>query len=246
MYSWAYQYYRGKLNDKQQRVYDHIYRGWFAYRRDIRFQPSLLEIDAVSEVVQAVIKDHPEIFWVNYYRYTISHSVIDARLHFEFYFDDNENRQLSNEASSWKKRIVSQLPKHFSNRDKAWVLFDYLARQVTYGKQSDGYSHTIIGPMSRNNHISVCEGIAKSYKYLCDEAGIPCIIVFGNVNLGSSHSGSHAWNIIDIGNGLRHVDVTSELELAHYKGKATQSDFLHVDKEMRKYSWNRETTPSCY
>lgn len=246
MYSWAYQYYRGKLNDKQQKVYDHIYRGWFTYKCDVQFPPSLLDVDTVSEVVQAVIKDHPEIFWVNYYRYTISHSVMYARLHFEFYFDDYENKRLSAEASSWKKRIVSKLPKHFSNRDKAWVLFDYLARQVTYGKQSDGYSHTIIGPMSRNNHISVCEGIAKSYKYLCDEAGIPCIIVFGDVNFGPGHSGPHAWNIIDIGNGLRHVDVTAELELAHYKGKATQSDFLHIDKEMRKYSWDREKTPSCY
>lgn len=246
MYSWAYQYYRGKLNDKQQRIYDYIYRGWFTYKRDIQFSPSMLDIDTVSEIVQSVIKDHPEVFWVNYYRYTISHSVLNAGLHFDFYFDDCSIKQLSSEASSWKKRIVSQLPKHFSNKDKAWVLFDYLARQVTYGKQTDAYSQTIIGPMSKNNHVSVCEGIAKSYKYLCDEAGIPCIVVFGDVNFGPGHAGPHAWNIIDTGNGLRHVDVTAELELAHYKGKATQSDFLHADKNMRKYNWNREKTPSCY
>lgn len=54
MYSWAYQYYRGKLNDKQQRIYDCIYRGWFTYKRDIQFSPSLLDVDTVSEIVQAV------------------------------------------------------------------------------------------------------------------------------------------------------------------------------------------------
>lgn len=248
MYSWAYQYYRGKLNDndKHQKVYDHIYRCWYTNKGDIQFSSSLLDIDTVSNVVQAVIKDHPEIFWVNYYRYIISHSILVTRLCFELYFGSNEIKRLSSEASSWKKRIVSKLPKHFSNKDKAWVLFDYLARQVTYGKQSDAYSHTIIGPMSKNNHISVCEGIAKSYKFLCDEAGIPCIIVFGEVNFGSGHSGPHAWNIIDTGHELRHVDVTAELELAHYKGKATQSNFLHSDKEMKKYKWNREETPLCY
>ncbi len=32
--------------------------------------------------------------------------------------------------------------------------------------------------MSKNNHVSVCEGIAKSYKYLCDEAGIPLCCCF--------------------------------------------------------------------
>lgn len=246
MYSWAYQYYRGKLNHKQQMVYDHIYRCWFTGKNDVRFPASLLEVDTVSEVVQAVIKDHPEIFWVNYYQYTINHSILYAKLHFDFYFNEYEIKQLSGEASSWKKRITLKLPKHFSYKDKAWVLFDYLARQVTYGKQSAAYSQTIIGPMSKNNHISVCEGIAKSYKYLCDEAGIPCIIVFGNVNFGLGHYGPHAWNIIDIGNKLKHVDVTAELESAHYKGKATQNDFLHSDKEMKKYNWDREKTPMCY
>ena len=246
LYSWAYQYYRRKLNGKQQKVYDRIYRCWFTNNRDIQLPPFLLDVDTASEVVQAVIKDHPEIFWVNYYRYTIRHSVLNDRLHFEFYFDDYENKQLSIEASSWKKRIVSKLPKHFSNRDEAWVLFDYLARQVTYGKQNDGYSQTIIGPMSKNNHISVCEGIAKSYKYLCDEAGIPCIIVFGDVNFGENRSGPHAWNIIDTGSELRHVDVTAELESAHYKGKASQSNFLYTDKDMKNYIWNRKRTPLCY
>ena len=26
--------------------------------------------------------------------------------------------------------------------------------------------------------------LQRSYKYLCDEAGIPCVVVFGDVNFG--------------------------------------------------------------
>lgn len=245
MYNWTYQYYRGKLNNIQQQVYDHVYRCWFIQKRDVIFQKPLSNAINISEIVQAIIKDHPEIFWVNYYRYTINQSGVKYWLHFDFYFDNNIIKRLSDEASAWKKRIASKVPKHFSNKDKAWVLFDYLARQVSYGKQNDAYSHTIIGPLSKNNHISVCEGIAKSYKYLCDEVGIPCIIVFGNVNFGNGHAGPHAWNIIDTGYSLSHVDVTAELELAHYIGKATQTDFLHTDKDMKKYQWIRENTPAC-
>ena len=246
MYSWAYQYYRETLSTRQQIVYDRIYRCWLSHQGTVLLSPPLLETDAISEVVSAIIRDHPEIFWVNYYRYTICRSLLQVKLHFDFYFDEYQINQLSYEASAWRKRIVSKLPPHFSDKDNAWVLFDYLARQVTYGKQSDAYSQTIIGPLSRGNHVSVCEGIAKSYKFLCDEAGIPCIIVFGDVNFGPGHAGSHAWNIIDTRSGLRHVDVTAELEYAHYNGKATQTDFLHSDKDMKKYSWDRRSTPSCY
>ncbi len=108
---------------------------------DIQFSPSLLDIDAVSEIVQAVIKDHPEIFWVNYYRYTISHSSFKCWIAFLNSTMTVVSNSCPSEASSWKKRIVSQLPKHFSNKDKAWVLFDYLARQVTYGKNK--LMHTV-------------------------------------------------------------------------------------------------------
>lgn len=245
VYSWAYQYYRGKLNDRLQTVYDHIYRSWFAKKSDVQFPSFLLRNDKISEAVQAVIKDHPEIFWVNYYHYTIEYSILNATLHFELYFDEFDINRLSREASSWRSRISLKIPQHFSNIDKAWVLFDYLARQVTYGKQNDAYSQTIIGPLSKNNHVSVCEGIAKSYKFLCDKAGIPCIIVFGNANFGSGHSGPHAWNIVDSGRGLRHIDVTAELEFAHHRGKASQVDFLHCDTDMKEYNWNKKETPLC-
>lgn len=245
MYNWAYQYYRGRLHGTHQKLYDSIYRCWSAHRRDVSFPPFLMDADAASQVVQAVILDHPEIFWVNYYRCTVAQSVLGARLHFDFYFHEREINRLAGEASAWKQRVMAKLPRHFSDWDKVWVLFDYLARQVTYGKQSDAYSQTIIGPMSRHNHISVCEGIAKSYKYLCDEANIPCIVVFGEANFGPGQAGPHAWNIVDTGTRCSHIDVTAELDLAHSRGKATQTNFLHSDREMTHYSWDRTQTPLC-
>lgn len=245
MYSWAYQYYRGKLDPKQRRVYDLIYRAWFAKKGRVSMPAYLLDTETSSDIVQAVAKDHPEIFWVNYYQYNIWKSPLKAELRFTLYFPIKEINRLETEATAWKRRISSQLPGHFSCSEKAWVLFDYLARQVTYGSQRSSYSHTIIGPMSKHNHVSVCEGIAKSFKFLCDEGGIPCVIVFGYADFGLGQAGPHAWNIIDTEFGRKHIDVTAELELAHMKGKATQTDFLHTDRDMRQYTWDRRHTPVC-
>ena len=121
-----------------------------------------------------------------------------------------------------------------------------ISRQVIYEKQSDAYSQTIIGPMSKNNHASVCEGIAKSFKFLCDGIQIPSIIVFGDVTQ-EKQAELHAWNIVDTSKGTYHIDITSELNFAHTYGKAERDNFLFTDLEMEKnnYNWNKKNTPRC-
>ena len=185
------------------------------------------------------------MFWVDYYSFKIINTLITTELISKNFFSNNEIIRYKRETEAWLYRIRSKTPENFSDYDKIWVLYDYLARQVSYGKQTDAFSHTILGPMSKHNHISVCEGIAKSFKFLCDGLNIPCIIVFGDVDFGPGHRGSHAWNIVGIGSFRRHIDVTKELYSAQRTGKATRTDFLSTDKEMGIYTWNRNETPKC-
>lgn len=242
MNNWAYQYYRNDLDPNLQAVYDTIVKSCLVLERSVRLPPFLSK-KSIEEVLLAIIKDHPEIFWVDYSKVVIKKSLFDTILIFNIYYSEQRVHQLSAEAIAWKTEIVSKLPSCFSNKDKAWLLFDYLARQVSYGKQSDSSSQTIIGPLSKS-HVSVCEGIAKSYKFLCDKAGIPCIVVFGKAYNDTS-VGEHAWNIIETESGYKHVDVTAELCHAQKKGIATQTGFLHSDSDMYQYQWDQSHTPSC-
>ena len=54
---------------------------------------------------------------------------------------------------------------------------------------------------------AVCDGIAKAYKLLCDEAGILCAVVTG------SNGGLDAWNVARVAGHWAHVDVTDDLAL---------------------------------
>ncbi len=55
---------------------------------------------------------------------------------------------------------------------------------------------------------AVCDGYAKSFKILCDELGIPCVIVGGTATQPNSVE-PHAWNLVQMENGLWYaVDVT--------------------------------------
>lgn len=243
MYNWSYEYYKNKLTPKEQIAYVIIFHSWYARKQKVIVPRNQLNVDSFEHIIEAIMKDHPELFWVNYYQYNIKIMSSFTEITLNFFFNDSKIQKLYQEAENWKHCICAKIPFNFNAREKVWLLFDYLARQVTYGEQGKAHSHTIIGALGKNNHMSVCEGIAKSFKFLCDGDNIPCIVVFGNANFGVGHKGKHAWNLVECRNNLWHIDVTKELEIAHLVGKATRNNFLHMDNEMIEYEWNREQIP---
>lgn len=53
----------------------------------------------------------------------------------------------------------------------------------------------------------VCEGYARALKVLCDEVGIPCVLVDGNAIAGGS-AGPHMWNYVQLDGNWYAMDVT--------------------------------------
>ncbi len=245
MSTWAIQYYRSRLQPQYQQVYDVLVHEWKALRSNVTLPNGFVDMEALKEITEAILKDHPELFWVNYYHYQVMTSIFQTALRMDFLFDIQEISRFQSETESWKRRIAAKVPLRYSEEDRIWLLFDYLARQVTYGKKGTRYGHTIVGPMLKHDHVSVCEGIAKSFKFLCDEARIGCIVVVGDADFGPGQCGPHAWNIVKCESGFRHIDVTCQLQLAQFHGMATRMNYLFRDSEMHRYRWNRYLTPSC-
>lgn len=57
----------------------------------------------------------------------------------------------------------------------------------------------------------VCEGYARAMKVLCDEAGIPCVLVNGTALSdpnGTGSGGPHMWNYVKVGSAWYAVDTT--------------------------------------
>ena len=76
------------------------------------------------------------------------------------------------------------------------------------------------------------EGVAMAYKALCDEAGIPCLVISGRMD-----KRSHAWNMIELDGNYYHVDVSRLTEEG--------SVLLHTDSDMRsEYWWDIDLYPA--
>ena len=94
-----------------------------------------------------------------------------------------------------------------SNYQKIQYIHNWLIDNVKYDS-------TYIKENNRNiygtliNGEVVCEGYAKTFKYLMDKLEIPCIIVSGEAVNSEGTSENHMWNYVKINNVWYSVDVT--------------------------------------
>ncbi|MDO4975117.1 MAG: transglutaminase domain-containing protein, partial [Alphaproteobacteria bacterium] len=58
------------------------------------------------------------------------------------------------------------------------------------------------------NKNVVCEGYARTFKYLMDELEIPCVLVSGIAVDEDGKSERHAWNYVYLKNDWYAIDVT--------------------------------------
>ena len=79
-------------------------------------------------------------------------------------------------------------------------LHDYLVSHVTYDLTAS-HAHDAYGALVEGR--AVCEGYARAFQYLLQQAGIPSYVV-----TGKSKGEDHAWNLVKIDGAYYYVDVT--------------------------------------
>lgn len=90
--------------------------------------------------------------------------------------------------------------------DKIKIVHDYLVDTIEYDSTAGQNIYNVYGALIDKR--AVCEGYARSFKYVLDEIGIPCIIVCGMAKNRSGEAESHAWNYVEIDGKWYAVDAT--------------------------------------
>lgn len=123
--------------------------------------------------------------------------------------------------------LVSQIGG--SENDCAAQAAALLSERCTWTK--DTIAENLTAYAALVNGKANAEGIAMAYKALCDEMGIPCLVISGRME-----KRSHAWNMVQLGENYYHVDV-SRLDAS--------GAVLHTDSEMRSdYWWDIDLYPA--
>ena len=244
------EYYFKQLNEEEQRVYRELLKGIRAREKD--FYLTLSQDDSIDRCYHAVLKDHPEIFWVHNHEkiYKTTYSDSDYCTFTPGYiYTESEISEIQNAMEAGFQEVSSLIPADASDYEKVRIVYTYVIDNTQYQASDDDQS--IAGVFGKKE--AVCAGYAGAVQYLLERIGVPCIYVDGSTQ-GSTEG--HAWNIVKLDGEYYYVDATNGDQPDFLNGNAAQLeehktiiyDYLcpFPEEYEKKYIRSEElTVPDC-
>lgn len=251
--------YYESLDEVGKRWYTKLLRGMVRFERRIALGgwPGE-EVTRVYDLVREMKREIPELYFVDYDNFgsctyfTDGSGIRELWFSPNYHFTQKESKAIEVEVSRRAKDLLNAV-RGMSNARALARIHDWLIDCFGYEKHDERYVQEAPGPMLYG--ISVCEGVAKAFKWLCDRAGINCYVIVGRSGNGWSGKGEddalHAWNIADFGcpdaPAWHHVDVTWDASQSRSSGVRRYDYFglsdaiISVNHEPKAKTWY----PSC-
>ncbi len=191
-----------KLTLDEQLVYVEILDSLLAHEKETAL--STREPGMIDKAFTAVMIDHPEIFYVDGYKYTeYSRDDKVERIVFtgKYLYEDEEISRRQALIDAKTADILAGMPDTEDEYRQVKYLYDTLVSQTEYDIHSEDNQNICSVFL---NGKSVCQGYAKAMQYLAHKAGLRCSLVLGNVLGGDAH----AWNLISVNGAWYYLDAT--------------------------------------
>lgn len=214
-------YYYNMLSGDEKRIYYDILSGLSEVKA--AFSVEKADERTIGKVFSFVRLDHPEIFYAPRYRYRFYDHADTLEILPEYMFKPSKLKTHIEAVESRGGKLAARL-KAGSDTDTAKNIHDFILENVTYDRLKKAYSHEVIGPLTTG--VGVCEGIAKTVKYLCDRIGIWCIVALSENNPEKGIKYRHAWNILKIEGKYYHLDATFDNTLS--KDGLNRYDYFNI------------------
>lgn len=195
--------------------------------------------DEIFEVLNKVVNSDSEIMYYSSVEY------INGRL--KINYSKSKEVLKDNQLKLQKKRdkIVEKIiEESMSDYEKTKIIHDYIVNNSRYDERL--FTERDVPPESYTAYgnlvlgVGVCEGYAKSMKYLLDKVGVESIVVVGN-----SKNQNHAWNLVKIDDEYYHIDATWDDPISDNGENIIQYNYFNLtDEEISKtHKWNRDEYP---
>jgi len=196
------------LKEGQQAWYEEIFYILRAMETEVELDDTWIEKGYdetdMDKAFQAVMIDHPELFYVVGYSYsagTVLQELKSMSFNGSYSITEEEMDQRKKEIADRESIFFSGIEEDDSTYEKLLAIY----RNVIFNTEYD-----LSAPDNQNIYSclvggrSVCNGYAKSFQYLCLKLDIPCSIVTGNDNTGEPH----VWNLVQAEGEYYLVDAT--------------------------------------
>ncbi|CVI68671.1 Transglutaminase-like superfamily protein [Clostridiales bacterium CHKCI001] len=231
----SYRYYYEQLNETEKQIYDKILEQVDIQNREITIEwPEKIEFETVTRqdpeleekkqqsseevkqriqnVLDALIQDEPQFFWMDIGTTTekwsfqgsgIIGNIVWTMKPVEISIGTDYTPEQVQELNQRVEGI--DIPGE-TRQQKLDVMHRYLCELIEYDATA-AYAHEPYGALIEGR--AVCEGYARSLKWLCDREGIPCVLVIGDAIDTNGNTGGHMWNYVQMENGAWYaIDAT--------------------------------------
>lgn len=244
----TYRYYYEKLSRVEREIYRSAETGILNFEKEF----SLPKTDGrrLCEIIEMLRLDVPMIFHLKSFKYLSSPGRETVIFKPEYSVGKAEYLRTEEILKKRLSRILAPAT-GLDFFEKERFVHDYIVKNVTYERLDRKYSHEIGGVLCHG--IGVCEGIAKTFKAMCDFLGVPCYVIVGIGVPPEERTGkkseAHAWNGIVTEKGTTGVDATFDLTLSKSSliDDSVRYDYFNVSDEvmLRDHSDVRYGADGC-
>ena len=242
-------FFYNQLNNNQKIIYSklqdnkqNLKQGNYVINFDNAFSQILSQEGGSEELsqdyqtaIEAFTHDNPDLFYLDVNKmylniktikrflittYDVYISAAENSTYLSDDFTNTEQIEKGIKAIEEAKNIIVSKVKG-NDYEKILFIHDFLLNNVeydsTYSKQGTyGVYGTLIGKQA------VCEGYAKTFKYLANAVGIECEIMQGTATNSKGKTESHAWNCVKLGDTWYEIDCTWDDPIIIGNGKVTK------------------------
>ena len=183
----------------------------------------------------AFITDKSEYYYIDSSKVCLVTKMITKgpNTNYNFFISKGENANYFTSAFQSKDEVDSAIAKveeikkevlqgaSGNNYDKIKYIHDWIVNNVKYDTTNSNNISNIYGCLV--NKSVVCEGYARTFKYLLDELEIPCVLVSGIAKDDDGNSERHAWNYVYINNNWYAIDTTWDDPIIIGSGRVDES-----------------------
>lgn len=210
------EYYFGLLSEEERRGYREILEGIRNYEE--KFYLSISGDEEIDRVYHAVLKDHPEIFWVHNRKkvYKTTYAGMNyCQFSPGYTYSQEEREQIEQAMETAYQEVLAQIPQDADDYQKVMTVYTYVIDNTDYVISEDDQS--IAGTFWKKQ--AVCAGYAGAVQYLLERLRVSCIYVDGDAKESTQ---GHAWNIVNLDGEYYYVDATNGDQPDFLEGDAVQ------------------------
>ena len=235
-------YFYDRLSAEKKKIYRKMVQGIDEMQTMVSLPGAVLTKKELEALHYMIRNDNPRIFWTeNSFSYSVVRVKREEYIYSPKYrFSPEQKKAMEREILEKEKMFLTGIRFSMTPYEKALRLYENFPRLIKYDsdatvgarKAKRRYNlddcSTIYGAFVRQR--AVCEGYARAYQYLLNKFGVKCMVVIGDIRGG----GGHAWNLVDLGDGWYHVDVTWGDQIKSFvEGKIDYTWFGLADRDIK-------------